>query len=106
MDSYNDIITDMTVTDYIAGIYYEMTDEEKTLFQDIYNRNDLMISNWLGIAGDAFKEMAGTIELELEDVLRFTGNCYETTDKSLLNASRIDNDVADSIVVNINNEEE
>lgn len=100
MGNYNNIITDMTQTQYMRGVYYEMTDEEKTLFQEVYNRNDVMISNWLGLAGDTFKELAGTIELQLQDTLRFTGNCYETTDETLLNASRIDNDAMDSIVVN------
>ncbi len=103
---YNDIITDMTACGFYGGVYYEMTEEEKTLFQEVYFRNDVMISNWLGLAGDTFKQLAGTIELELEDTLRFTGNCYETTDKTILNASRIDNDASNSISVDVNNGED
>ena len=105
MTNYNDIITNMAVTNYYSGVYYEMTEEEKALFQDVYNWNDVAISNWLGLAGDTFKQLAGTIEIHLADTLRFTGNCYETTDQTYLNAARIDQDVMDSINIGIAEEQ-
>lgn len=101
-NSYNDVITNLDVSITSISSYKEINDEEKVMLENVYNINDIVINNWLGLAGDTFKELAGTIELDLMNTISFTGNCYDTTTGVVGNASRIDNDVADMLDVEEN----
>lgn len=100
MGTYCDVITNMDITNYYAGVYFDLGTEEEAATANLYNVHEDMINNWMGQGGEAFRALAGTIECELRSNLRFSFNQYDVTDKQANNASQADSDRSKSIDVN------
>ena len=97
--TYPEIITDPTATQHFSGLYFELAGEQESTTANLYNIHEETINNWVGQGGDAFKALAGTIECELMNSVRFSYNASDPTATMASNATQADADRAGSIEV-------
>ena len=104
--SYLDVITDVATTAAVAGEYHDISEEEEAAIKSLYGVHEVMINNWLGHSGEAFRALAGSIEYALQSAMTFSFNAEEATEMMIINAQDADEDSASSIDVDTGNGEE
>ena len=100
MGSFRDIITDTSVTNYISRMYMDLSEQECSTLDNLYETNDKMINYWLGDSSLTMQNALSTVENQLVRVFRYTSNSGEVTAASSKNATYADADRGKSITIN------
>ena len=100
MGSFRDVITDTSVTNYVSGMYIDLSEEESKTLESLYDTNDKMINYWLCDSALTMQNALSTVENQLIRVLRYTSNSGDVTSAANKNASDADVDRKKSITIN------
>ena len=74
-ETYSDIITNYDVTWDCMLKHMQISEEETKYLKELGDKNRELMDRWYGVAGDAFQQMASTIEVQMGDTIVFSDNC-------------------------------
>lgn len=97
--SYNNVITNMSITNEVSGKYFELAEGQGAALISLEPINELMISSWHGEAGEAFRELASTIESELLSTIRFDYSAGDISGQQVDDFNTTDEESTDALNV-------
>ena len=99
--SYNNVITNTAITNEVSCKYFDISEEQGAALISLEPVNEMMISSWHGDAGEAFRELASTIENELLRTIRFDYSAGDIAKKQAEDFDTVDGESSDALNVNV-----
>lgn len=99
--TYTDVIMNYETTSGCMLDHIQISEEETKYLKKLGDKNKELMNDWFGVAGDAFQQMASTIEVQMGDAIVFSDNCAVGNDQLITNFSTGDGSRSESLDVQV-----